>query len=389
MKVSDKANKPSPGDLDKGPLRLPKGHNLSLEVIKKVNEILELNGSKQCFLHLIQGFNDPKRDFGKTFQVFESKYDKADGEDYRNEPEAKILNGAPYKLTLSKAGLENPIKAEALVNSVLLEALGKVKTKSGVIRGSGDIKDHCYFKNLEKKVPVLNGIMEAFDSSSIFLQFIDEKLKDKLKNAHVLQFGSNQGAITSMLARYAKEVVAVDIQDKAIKNTKLTLSTEAPAVQQKVKALGLSNLDQELPKLLGEANPKFDFVFFNNPVIKIAGDPNNAAGKDFGLIHKTIKEVLPRVLKPGGKAYMLAAINWDPPACKSDNLFCPDKYKKLMQEPCMKGWSLERLGYCTDDNPWHQNPQRMYSLVEIQAPHNHSLSDQGYSANNFLASNNP
>lgn len=201
---------------------------------------------------------------------------------WRNYPALESVK----KLKLTSLALESPDVVASQLRAVLL----RDKLKS--------LKDNTkwnYFFEIDRHVPVIEGVMEANHSTNLFLEFISSK-KDCFVNEQITQVGTSHGGITTQLLRLG-DVQAVDIFDKAKENTLLTLSVEERKYQDRFNfTLG------DFALLKGRRRK---YLFFNNPVFKGVGDVNSMAGNDFELPKRFILS-LPELLEDGGVAYMLA-----------------------------------------------------------------------------------
>lgn len=144
-------------------------------------------------------------------------------------------------------------------------------------------------------------------STKLFLKLIHD-ISSKLKDKYVLDLGCGSGALSIALGRASAKVIAVDINEDAIKNTKSNVESEPKEVKEKI-IVGLSDLYTDLEKITGVKTPKFDFIFFNNPTLEgmpvhVSTSCDSFAGKNFEINLKALSK-LPSVLKENGIGYFL------------------------------------------------------------------------------------
>lgn len=203
-----------------------------------------------------------------------------------------------------------------------------------------NIRKWTFFPVLHRFVPVMDGVMTAPDSTVLFLKLINN-LSNKIKNKVTFQIGSNQGAITSALARSARKVVAVDILGEAVDNTSLTIESEEPGIKGKV-TLFKDDLSF-LKRFTEETGIKCDYLFFNNPVFKGSGNPNSLCGNDFELPKRAIK-LLPHILNQNGEGYFLACKTLVPNDKDTEKLWTVDRVKDFVDKE-MTGWQVKELNH--------------------------------------------
>ncbi len=109
-----------------------------------------------------------------------------------------------------------------------------------------------------------------------------------VKNKKVLDMGTGTGLIAIVCARNGAEVVAVDIDNKAINNAKENISRNGVQV-----TLLKSNLYEKV-------SDKFDFIFANLPILDDIWDKNR---KTTSLVEKFLKESRSH-LNEKGKIYL-------------------------------------------------------------------------------------
>jgi release factor glutamine methyltransferase len=121
--------------------------------------------------------------------------------------------------------------------------------------------------------------------------------KTDLKNKNVLEIGTGSGIIALFAARFAKSVLAVDINPEAIKCAKEN------AARNKIK-----NIEFVKSDLFKNIEEKFDIIIFNPPYL-----PDDALTKDIALdggkdgrkvIERFLKDA-PKFLNPRGKIFLL------------------------------------------------------------------------------------
>lgn len=188
---------------------------------------------------------------------------------------------------------------------------------------------------LNRQLALTQGIMNPQQTSTKpFLNLITNlDLVDK----NVLDLGCGSGALSILAARGGAKVVAVDIEKKAIEITKLNLSNEARETQKNVIIVA-SNLYSNIEKTTNSPDLKFDFVFFNNPLI--AGESPHSttsvdsfAGKNFEVIIRALID-LPLVIKPNGHAYFLVIDS----KISLPGIWTVEHLKKFLPQ----GWSCNR-----------------------------------------------
>ena len=212
-----------------------------------------------------------------------------------------------------------------------------------------------YFDRLHRQIPVLKGVMQAKDSTQIFLNLIDD-MASRLESSEVFHIGTNHGAITALLARECKNVIGVDILPEAIENTELTLMTEVDELQDKVH---LINGDFSLLENLGQ---KRKYLFFDNPIFKgKINDPNSMAGEDFELPKRAIK-MLPSLLEKDGEAFLLIA---DPINKEAETNMFTLKIVQEYLDSSMPEWTSEKLDYFSEPLI-HNRCEFRYNIVMIK-----------------------
>lgn len=155
-------------------------------------------------------------------------------------------------------------------------------------------------EELNRDFAVFSGVMSPKQASTkLFLKLIN-KLSDDINQKHVLDLGCGTGVLAIALARNGAKVVAVDINENAIKNTKFNIEQEEKNVQDNIN-LYISDLYS--------GDLRFDFIVFNNPTIK--GLPvhkttssDSFAGDGFEVNKRALNN-LPNILKEKGSGYFL------------------------------------------------------------------------------------
>lgn len=146
-----------------------------------------------------------------------------------------------------------------------------------------------------RKFKVLKGVFSPryFNDTDIFARHLKVEPGQK-----ILEIGPGTGAISISKALEGAIVTAVDINPKAVKNTKL--NAKIHGIQDRVKVF-----EGDLFKLL-PLNSKFDTIFWNTPFAFV---PENANLSDLEKSvcdpgYKSTKKFIlecPKYLKPGGK----------------------------------------------------------------------------------------
>ena len=237
------------------------------------------------------------------------------------------------------------------------------KDKTGTTKpvgGTVNVKKWVYMPYLAREVPIVDGVMTAEGSTGIFLALIKD-ISKKLPGKVAFQIGPNQGAITSALGRYAKQVVCVDVLPEAIDNTFLTLQCETRAVQGKSQILK-GDLDL-LKDHVRKTGVRCNHLFFNNPVFRGDGNHQSLGGYDFELPKRAL-HLLKDVLDENGEAYFLACHVLNENGSKnSSNLWTVDKAKEFIDKE-MPGWQIKELNYRGNgDKNWY------YTIVRLIPPH--------------------
>jgi HemK-related putative methylase len=140
-------------------------------------------------------------------------------------------------------------------------------------------------------------------SGGFFASRIDANLVGR--DAEVLDMGTGSGICAVAAAKYARRVVAVDINAAAVRCTR-------------INAL-LNNVDQKIEARHGDlfepvAAEQFDLIFFNPPFLRGAPrDDRDRAWRSSDVIERFAAGVS-RHLKPGGAALVLLSTFGDAPS---------------------------------------------------------------------------
>lgn len=149
------------------------------------------------------------------------------------------------------------------------------------------------------KIKVFTDVYEPREDSYLMLSHVSCKQGEK-----VLDMGCGSGIIGVKAALQGAEVIAIDINKQAVKNTLYN----AMLNKVKIKAV-VSDLFSGLRKT------KFDKIFFNPPYT--AEEPSDiysrswAAGKNMETVLRFLEE-LPRFLKEKGKCYIIISSSGKP-----------------------------------------------------------------------------
>lgn len=139
------------------------------------------------------------------------------------------------------------------------------------------------------KIKVLPGVYDPCDDTYLLIKSIDlEGCKD------VLDMGCGTGIIALHMVREGCNVVAVDVDDRAIKNTRINAE---------LNGLKLRCIKSDL---FEKVDGKFDLIVFNPPYLPTKGENRSWDGGEGGkeIIERFLMDAQ-KYLKRGGKIYMV------------------------------------------------------------------------------------
>ena len=158
-------------------------------------------------------------------------------------------------------------------------------------------------------------------SSKIFAQFIKSL---KLNNKRVLDLGTGSGILALTAAKYGGNVIASDISELAIRNTKLNAEQND---------LNISIIKSDLFDEFN--NQKFDYIFINPPYY--AKNPKNESefawycGSEFQYFSKLFKQ-FPDFIHDDSMVYMILSESCDLNRIKQISTLSRVKLYSLMQK---------------------------------------------------------
>ncbi|MBR9706983.1 MAG: methyltransferase [Candidatus Diapherotrites archaeon] len=113
------------------------------------------------------------------------------------------------------------------------------------------IKHH--YKGKEHTVEVLPEVYEPKEDSYLLARIVQDQ---DLEGKNVLEVGCGSGLLSLLAAQNAKTVLAVDINPKAVENTKLNFEKNK-----------ITNAIVKESNLFEKVNGKFDLIIFNPPYL--------------------------------------------------------------------------------------------------------------------------
>ncbi len=139
------------------------------------------------------------------------------------------------------------------------------------------------------RIKVFPGVYEPSDDSYMLIETIDVKGDER-----VLDMGCGSGIVALHLAKSGCDVVAVDINDKAVENTMFNAKSNGL----KIKCMKSD--------LFENVDGKFDIITFNPPYLPTEGEDRAWDGGKGGrkVIDRFLRDAW-RYLTEGGKIYMV------------------------------------------------------------------------------------
>jgi len=144
------------------------------------------------------------------------------------------------------------------------------------------------------KLKISKGVYEPAEDTFLLISALQ---KSDLKNKTVLEIGTGSGIIALFAARFAKSVLAVDINPEAIKYAKEN------AAQNKIKNIEILQSD-----LFENVKQKFDIIVFNPPYLPdepLTADIALDGGPDGRKIIERFLRDVPKFLNPQGRILLL------------------------------------------------------------------------------------
>ncbi|MBU4245634.1 MAG: HemK2/MTQ2 family protein methyltransferase [Nanoarchaeota archaeon] len=144
------------------------------------------------------------------------------------------------------------------------------------------------------KINVFENVYEPAEDTFLLISALQNS---DLKNKTVLEIGTGSGIIALFAARFAKSVLAVDINPKAINCAK-----------ENVKINGIKNVEFRESNLFSNINEKFDIIIFNPPYLpdeQITQDIALDGGHDGRKVIERFLEDAPKFLNARGKIFLL------------------------------------------------------------------------------------
>lgn len=281
------------------------------------------------------------------------------------------------QIFLTQNALQNPITAIPQLGALLMANVPKLGLSRNDLQIPLGTKWE-FITQLDRHLPVIDGVFAPKEqtASQLFLELIKDLDKD-VKGKNGLELGTGNLILTVALSRNGVHMVGVDVSKKAIDNSFLTRTAEAPVVQDKIK-IGESDLYTRLSEIAGNTNFLADILISCSPLI-LGDNPNNEvdrdsyAGLNFDVPRRAVSH-LPRVLAPNGEAYFLFAEIESGSGLqiysKPNNVLIEDAYWsfKHIQEVVKQfsgSWSCEQTKYRSKIN---SKPDIYFGIARIIAP---------------------